>query len=218
MEQQKKCTNCSRGFQDLSQFVGRTGEPCKTCKKCREKGKIHDNKPERKEKHAALASEKGAVYNKASRERKKNGTGEKTHDMEQTCVWVKNDKSRDRTSSWKKKNLNERLGHARRSAEKRGHDWYISDDFAKGLFTQPCHYCGFLDLEIRSNGIDRMDNTKCYIPSNCVSCCKWCNYAKHTLKYEDFIGLCSSVTMHRGLGHLQPNGNKVQQVQTSVDT
>jgi hypothetical protein len=193
MDQQKNCTNCSRGLQPLSEFVGRRGEPCRTCKKCREKGKRNDNKPERKEYHAELAAEKGAIYNKACREKKKNGSTEKTHDMNQTCVWVKNEKSRDRTSEWKKKNLNERLGHAKRSALTRGHDWYLADEFAKHLMTQQCHYCGFLNLEIRCNGIDRMDNEICYIPSNCVSCCKDCNYAKHTMGYNSFIRLCHTI-------------------------
>lgn len=91
----------------------------------------------------------------------------------------------------KMKNSNDKLEAAKRSSK---HDWYLSDEFAKELFTQPCHYCGFLDLEIRCNGIDRMDNTKCYVPSNCVPCCKHCNFAKHTLDYNSFIDLCHKVS------------------------
>ena len=110
--------------------------------------------------------------------------------MNQTCVWASNEKSRERISNWKKKNANEKLGSAKRSAISRGHEWYISDDYAKELFSKPCHYCGF--HKETCNGIDRMDNSKPYIPSNCVSCCKKCNYAKHTLEYNEFINLCKT--------------------------
>lgn len=186
----KKCTNCTRSSQPLSEFIGRRGEPCKTCKKCREKGKLQDKTQERKEKHKELMKNKGAEYSKASRKRK----GQvKTHDMNQSCVWASTEKSHERVSKWKKTNVNEKLGHAKRSAIARGHDWYISDEYAKTLFTEPCHYCGVLDLQETCNGIDRKDNTKCYIPSNCVSCCKNCNYAKHTLDYDEFIKMCKVI-------------------------
>jgi len=39
---------------------------------------------------------------------------------------------------------------------------------------------------ISANGIDRQDNAKGYIPGNCVSCCRICNYAKHALTLEEF--------------------------------
>lgn len=190
----KKCTNCTRASQPLSEFIGRRGEPCNTCSKCREKGKKQDNTEKRIEKHKEIMKNKGAEYSKASREKIKNGQV-KTHDMNQSCVWASGEKSRERVSKWKKTNLNEKLGHAKRSAFSRNHDWYLSDEYAKELFTQPCYYCGFIDLEIRCNGIDRLDNTKCYIPSNCVSCCKYCNYAKHTLNHDTFINLCKSIAI-----------------------
>ena len=31
-------------------------------------------------------------------------------------------------------------------ADRRNIGWYLSDEYAKELFSQPCHYCGFLDL------------------------------------------------------------------------
>ena len=189
----KKCTNCSRAPQPLSEFIGRRCEPCTTCKKCREKGKLHDKKPERIKKHKELMDVKGSEYSRLSRERIKNGQV-KTHVMDQTCVWASNEKSRERVSAWKKKNVNEKLGHSKRSAISRGHEWYISDEFAKELFVQPCHYCGFLDLDETCNGIDRMDNSKPYIPSNCLSCCKKCNYAKRVLDYYEFINLCKTIS------------------------
>lgn len=78
-------------------------------------------------------------------------------------------------------------------ADQRNIGWYLSDEYAKELFSQPCHYCGFLDLEIRCNGIDRTDNSQCYVPANTVSCCSKCNFAKGTLGYHEFIDLCVAV-------------------------
>ena len=45
-----------------------------------------------------------------------------------------------------------------------------------------CHYCG----KAGPNGIDRFDNLKGYIKSNCVPCCKHCNYVKGDLSITDF--------------------------------
>lgn len=187
----KKCTNCTRGPQNLSEFIGRRGESCNTCSKCREKGKKQDKTQKRIEQHKEIMKTKGSEYSKASRERKKHGHV-KTHDMNQSCVWASNEKSRERISEWKKRNLNEKLGQSKRSAIYRGHDWYLSDEFAKKLFTEQCHYCG---NEQKLNGIDRIDNTLGYTPANCVSCCKKCNYAKHTLGYMEFIELCRNISL-----------------------
>ena len=51
--------------------------------------------------------------------------------MNQSCVWA----SSERVSDWKK-NLNEKLGHSKRSELSRGYEWYLSDDYAKKLFTE----------------------------------------------------------------------------------
>lgn len=73
-------------------------------------------------------------------------------------------------------------------ADKRNLGWYLSDEYAEELLNNICHYCGQ-----RSNGIDRVDNSQCYVPSNCVSCCTVCNFAKGTLGYQEFIDMCRLV-------------------------
>jgi hypothetical protein len=45
-----------------------------------------------------------------------------------------------------------------------------------------CHYCGVAG----PNGIDRVDCAKGYELTNCVPCCKHCNYVKGNLSMEDF--------------------------------
>lgn len=67
----------------------------------------------------------------------------------------------------------------------------------KNLVNNNCYYCGEYPSKDRFignksikkslNGIDRVDNNKGYIISNCVSCCTTCNFMKKTLKKEDFL-------------------------------
>lgn len=66
------------------------------------------------------------------------------------------------------------------------------------LALQPCFYCGTVEsntmnrktkyqgvLSLKYNGIDRLNNDDGYLPENCVSCCKICNYMKRSLSlYE----------------------------------
>ncbi len=58
-------------------------------------------------------------------------------------------------------------------------------DFEK-LIIQPCYYCGFVS-NTRLNGIDRMNNNKGYILSNCISCCKMCNIIKTIQHPNEFL-------------------------------
>jgi hypothetical protein len=67
------------------------------------------------------------------------------------------------------------------------------------LILKPCHYCGVSDSLtnvakningnrlVKHNGIDRINNEIGYELNNCVPCCTFCNYAKRTSSYEDFV-------------------------------
>lgn len=77
------------------------------------------------------------------------------------------------------------------------------EDFLN-LTQEPCYYCGALpnnkqnSSEDRSsayakansdfiyNGLDRFDNSKPHQLDNVVPCCKYCNYAKRELSFEEF--------------------------------
>ena len=67
----------------------------------------------------------------------------------------------------------------------------ISVDIDKRQYTQlicsPCHYCARTPAAAFRIGIDRIDSSKAYTSSNCVSCCKSCNFMKNTMRYDDFI-------------------------------
>lgn len=75
----------------------------------------------------------------------------------------------------------------------------------KELSKLPCKYCGVpyskeiedrlnesknkkrLSNEVlKINGIDRIDSNIGYTVENSVSCCKYCNFAKHTMSEDDF--------------------------------
>lgn len=53
----KKCSNCSRAEQSVSEFINAKGIECNTCNKCREKGKKHDKTQKKRDAHNKLQSE-----------------------------------------------------------------------------------------------------------------------------------------------------------------
>lgn len=74
----------------------------------------------------------------------------------------------------------------RNEAKRRNLDFSMEFDEYYKLATKPCYYCGKFSnkqkvkygIEIKFNGIDRVDNTKGYSSDNIVSCCKSCNTKK----------------------------------------
>lgn len=71
---------------------------------------------------------------------------------------------------------------------KKGHDNDIDQKYLLSIIGTPCTYCGF-----PSTGVDRMDNKKGHIKSNCVPCCKECNIARmDNFSFEEtkLLGKC----------------------------
>ena len=75
----------------------------------------------------------------------------------------------------------------------------------KKLSKDECKYCGLehskiiedrlsersdgkklSDIIIKINGIDRVNSAIGYTKENSVTCCKYCNFAKHTMSEDDF--------------------------------
>jgi hypothetical protein len=192
MEELKKCTNCSRAPQPLSEFEGIRG-PCSTCKKCREKNKKSDSDATRKEYHAQLNKEKN--YSKTHRERKKNGDiTKKEHNMEQTCEWIQTEQTKERLSQWKKLNVHDRLGGIKRTANAKKIEWRLTDEEAELMLKSPCVYCTRLDLNVRLNGIDRLNQQGNYTTENTVPCCWTCNFMKGCIDPKTFIEQCKKIS------------------------
>lgn len=71
----------------------------------------------------------------------------------------------------------------------------------ENLSKQNCFYCNDAPKKVNRfanrkyvntedlyvNGVDRLDSKIGYIFENCVPCCTSCNYAKHTLTYDEFM-------------------------------
>lgn len=97
-------------------------------------------------------------------------------------------------------------------AKKRGIEWGLSTEQTVRLLSGDCHYCNChpsnsFSVILRSrprrsdgkfktlpqeeynvfyNGIDRVDNTRGYLPDNCVTCCTTCNTAKLEMSLQEF--------------------------------
>lgn len=67
--------------------------------------------------------------------------------------------------------------------------WELSNDDAKKLFLEECHYCGKIANKTNFNGIDRKMPNEPYKLNNCVPCCETCNFMKQQLNYNDFINI-----------------------------
>jgi hypothetical protein len=82
------------------------------------------------------------------------------------------------------------------AATKRGIVFSLSEEEFDCLTSKPCFYCGAEPIEKKKkrefvsrkmNGIDRIDNNIGYLMSNCVPCCKQCNYSKHVLTINQWF-------------------------------
>lgn len=112
-----------------------------------------------------------------------------------------------------------------KGAAKRGLEFSLEKDYFRILITSNCFYCGIEPLQesfagchkgdparwkahsrFVYNGIDRLCNSKGYIPENCVTCCKICNMAKHAMPLHEFIKWIYRVHGHllsKGIVHLE---------------
>ena len=52
-----------------------------------------------------------------------------------------------------------------------------------------------MDLEVRVNGIDRLDSARPYETANCRPCCKDCNYMKGTYDPRTFIERAKKIAL-----------------------
>jgi len=95
-------------------------------------------------------------------------------------------------------------------ARNNGHVWKLTYEQFKKLVTSPCHYTGWAPEQLFKpqglnpspsllyNGIDRVNNTKGYLPSNCVPCAGPVNKAKLTMTKKRFIEMCCAVVKLHG--------------------
>ena len=188
----KKCS-CSRAPQPLDQFLDKNNKEVATCLKCRMKQRKHDQKPERREKHNEIQREQR--YDVAWRVKQLEERPEefRQHNNQIQSTW--RSENAEHSAKWYRTNVNARLDALKRSAEKRGIEWKLEDEDAKEMLTSPCVYCKHIDLEVRVNGIDRLDSNVCYTVENCRPCCKNCNYMKGTYDPITFINIAKRIAL-----------------------
>ena len=63
------------------------------------------------------------------------------------------------------------------------------------------HVLQLREAGIKRGGIDRLDSTNGYDRDNCVPACRYCNYQKGTMTFEEFVE-----NTQRRYEHLKTNG------------
>jgi hypothetical protein len=82
-----------------------------------------------------------------------------------------------------------------RSALEKKYSFNISLPDFKKLIKLNCHYCGMPPIDtvnlygryLVCNGIDRKNPDVGYESHNIITCCRYCNYSKGSLQYEEFL-------------------------------
>lgn len=96
-----------------------------------------------------------------------------------------------------------------KGAKRRGRSFEITKEEFKYITKQKCYYCGSEPIQkivnkkvsgpYTYNGIDRIDNNIGYVLDNCVSCCKYCNYAKGKMSVDAFLLHVTKIVRYKGL-------------------
>jgi hypothetical protein len=95
------------------------------------------------------------------------------------------------------------LDEYKQNADRRNLTFDLTPDQFYNLTQCDCYYCDSPPRQKRVykngiqaylfNGIDRIDNDVGYILSNCVPCCKRCNYAKRGLTPSQFMDMIKTI-------------------------
>jgi len=87
-----------------------------------------------------------------------------------------------------------------RDAKKKNRIWNLTKEQFINITSKSCYYCGETPFKIKKNykwnGIDRIDSSKGYILSNCVSCCWKCNRMKMDLSITEFFNHINKIILN----------------------
>lgn len=194
----KQCTNC-KCWRIPSDFIGAKGNEVKRCKKCRDKDTKQKKKPEVIERRNEVQRERKYYQVYRDRKRAEDEEAYKKKCAEASKVWRDNNK--EHHTEWCRTNINYNLYAIKSQALKKGIVWSdeMTKEHARELMASDCFYCKKNDVE-RVNGIDRMDNTRGYEPTNTVPCCKYCNFVKKSLDARTFVERCIHIASSHGQG------------------
>ena len=132
-----------------------------------------------------------------------------TIEMAQSCGCMQSKRDRRvvgsgrRSAEGTRVEINNLISIYKSNARKRGVSFDLTYTQFETLVDGECYFCGDTGgntLRKRGynvysyTGIDRVDNSVGYLPSNCVSCCSWCNRAKNNGTLSNFVDKCKKIT------------------------
>lgn len=182
----KKCTKCQKMITfEIGKTFYKTSSFCIKChnastKEWREKNRDKSKEYTRKYKESG----KGKESNRKYREKNKEVLYEKAK------LYRNNPKSRQQYRSWAKiwsQKFEGKYFLYKKGARQRNIEFSLSKDEFKEFWQKRCTYC---DSQVKTIGLDRVDNNVGYIIENVVSCCEICNRMKRNLTRESFINHC----------------------------
>lgn len=190
----RKCTNCSRGPQPLSEFVSAKDASVlvRRCAKCRAKDSKQKKRPEVREKCYARARDKKYSAKHAEKKRAEDPEAYRACRAEYSAKFREHNPGY--MSAWKKNKLSMRVSITKTCAKKRGIEMNMTDDEITSFICGFCAYCGKASERGDFNGVDRIDSTKAYDISNVVSCCGACNRMKSSLDPVTFVDRCKHIS------------------------
>ena len=108
-----------------------------------------------------------------------------------------------RTAEGTRVEINTLISIYKSNARKRGISFDLTYIQFETLVDGECYFCGDTGGNTQRKrgyndysytGIDRVDNSVGYLPSNCISCCSWCNRAKNNGTLANFVDKCKKIT------------------------
>lgn len=95
----------------------------------------------------------------------------------------------------------------RNGAKRRNLEFKLDLEQFKNIVKSNCFYCNDTPnntfkknrKEQKYNGIDRKNNKEGYILTNCVACCKKCNFIKSNLDYYKFLEQIKKISININL-------------------
>ena len=203
---EQTCTSCGKSY-DKAHFIGNNGNT-KRCSSCREVGRLQDLKRDREHRNELARIAEQKPQRKAVKKAWAENNPEKVamKEMNYRQRQIENDqegylqRGADNAKKWRENNPDKVMAGNKsrienikihytnyiRKADYLRHSFELSQDMFEEIVKQPCYYCGIIqDREF--NGIDRKNSTQGYDVTNCVSCCKMCNYMKGSLCERVFL-------------------------------
>jgi hypothetical protein len=120
-----------------------------------------------------------------------------------SCGCAKNDKQKAKADYFRSALRVVYAGY-RNKAKPRGIEFDLEFEDFRRMCQENCYYCGCgpsnikknAGQEFKYNGLDRVENMKPYVLSNCVPCCYICNQAKHRMTKEYFLSWVKRIHSH----------------------